>query len=365
MSNENWNGPGVLEIGWEDLDSPETLDGVNRLREAQNVPLVREVGTPTAKPRWYNGPVVQAGLAGLVGGLVTWGLAEILQANESLSATAGNILSTMAFAVGIGVVMVMWDAITARSAAKFGHDIVRKAPIMIGIAALAGVVINWIYQAWIEAIFNRLLEQGTAAGWSADQFLDALTNASHLPRGVAWALMGMAVGAGIGVAYRRRERIINGLIGGAAGGFIAGFMFDYFPGGVEARAFGILFTGLAIGLAIGLVEKVRSQHFLEIQSGGMAGKQFILYSGNTTVGSAPFCDVTLIKDPGIAPVHMTLTAKADGLHVEAASGAALAINNRPVTQQQLRDGDEIALGATLLRYRAKSDVAVPTGPIVG
>ena len=182
---------------------------------------------------------------------------------------------------------------------------------------------------------------------------------------MAWALVGIAVGAGVGVAYRKRQRIINGIIGGAIGGFIAGYAFDYFTGGVAARLFGILFTGLAIGLGIGLVEQARRQHWLEIRSGGMAGKQFILYSGTTSIGSAPACDVTLIKDPAIAPHHLTLTAGDHGLSITAAPGAVVLVNGQPTDGRALSDGDFLTIGSTVLGYRDKSDVATPTGPIVG
>ena len=53
----------------------------------------------------------------------------------------------------------------------------------------------------------------------------------------------------------------------------------------SARITGIAITGLAIGLGIGLVEVARRQHWLEIMTGGMAGKQFILYSSRTTIGA--------------------------------------------------------------------------------
>lgn len=355
----------VLEIGWDDLNSPETTRTVDQLRQAQVVPLVRQVGVPEQdNRRWYNGHLVQSALAGLFGGVLTWGMAELL-IPETWSATATNVAFTVSFALGIGLVLVLWEAIAARSGAKLRHDLVKKAPIVAGMSVAAGVVIDQVYQAWIEALSERLLRQGLASGWSELDFLNAMMDAIHLPRGVAWALVGITVGASVGIAARKRQRIINGIIGGAAGGFVAGFAFDYFPGDVSARSFGILFTGLAIGLSIGLVEQARRQHWLEIQTGGMAGKQFILYAGETSIGSSPTCDVTLIKDPAVAAHHVTLEAGDSGLSASTAPGASILINGVPTTQRALADGDTITIGSTVLRYRDKSDVAIPAGQIVG
>ena len=73
----------VLEIGWEDLNSPETTATAAALREAQKVPLVRQVGAPEQAPgHWYNASLVQSAFAGLLGGVVTWGITELLIANS-------------------------------------------------------------------------------------------------------------------------------------------------------------------------------------------------------------------------------------------------------------------------------------------
>ena len=79
----------------------------------------------------------------------------------------------MTCALGIGLVLVLWESLSTRSTAKLGHDLRHKGPVVTGIALVAGIAINWIYQSWIHAMVNRLITQGTAAGWSSTQFEQA------------------------------------------------------------------------------------------------------------------------------------------------------------------------------------------------
>jgi hypothetical protein len=360
-----------LHIGWDDLYTPETDGYVQQLQAAQAAPLVRAVGDATdAKPTWYRGQIVQMALAGLAGGIVAFGLQELIVRPDVLQATddptVSNVLFTVLIGFGIGLVIAAWEGIAARSLAKVGRMLAFAAPALLLTTLVGGFVANAIYSPWMESVYDRLLSQAIALDWTDAEFFQAAGNATHMPRGVAWAIVGLAAGVGIGLTSRQVQRVINGALGGLLGGFVGGVVFDFFTSGVSARITGIAITGLAIGLGIGLVEVARRQHWLEIMTGGMAGKQFILYSSRTTIGAGADNDVTLIKDPAIAAHHAVLTANERGISVGAVDPMApLLINGAPVGSQGLTDGDVLQLGSTMLRYRDKAEQPVAPGAIVG
>lgn len=358
-----------MTLTHDDLNSVETVAYAQEMKQAQSAPLIRPVGeVELAQAAWYRGGIVQMGIAGLLGGVLAWLLTELTTAMmpDDVSTFVSNMTFTVVIGFAIGLVMASWDGIMARSPQKVLKSLKTAVPVMLGTTVAFGLLANWIYTSWIGAISEDLYRKAIAFDWTETQIVNAFGSAAHLPRGVAWAIIGLAVGLGLGLASRQRQRVINGAIGGVLGGFIGGFMFDFFPGEVSARAFGIAVTGLVIGLAIGLVEVARRQHWLEIVSGGMAGKQFILYSQLTTVGSGPLNDVTLIKDPAIAETHAYLEQASGGLTIKSADPMhPTLINGVPVSEQELADGNMVQLGSTMLRYRDKAADEAVSGPIVG
>ncbi len=365
------NDSSHLHIEWDDMYSAETDSYVQQLKAAQAAPLVRAVGdTKDAKPAWYRGQIVQMTLAGLVGGLVAWALIEIIMRPDLVAsadeATARNIVSTVVVGFAIGLVIAVWEGISARSMAKVGRTLVWAVPSLALTTVIGGVAANALYTAWMESVVDRLMSRAIALDWSEEELLQAFSSAAHMPRGVAWAVVGLAAGTGIGLASRQAQRMLNGALGGVVGGFVGGAVFDFFTSGMAARAVGLAVTGLAVGLGIGLVEVARRQHWLEIMAGGMAGKQFILYSARTTVGAAADNDVTLIKDPGIAARHAILASSDRGITASAADPTApLLVNGAPISPQRLTDGDVLQLGSTMLRYRDKAEQPIAPGAIAG
>lgn len=364
---------GRITITTEELQSTQVQEQVQRMQSAQSVPLAKSVGGPKAAPptpaKWWNETIVTTGIAGLLGGVLGWVISEVISRPDSGNApfadnpALATTLFTVLFAVGLAGVLASWEGFQSRSLEKAGLALLRSAPVVIAGAAIGGFVAQKIiYQPMIEDLFERALREAN----SEQQFLDILTSGIHLPRAIGFAVMGAMVGLALGAAARSGRRAMNGLVGALVGGFLGGFMFDYVAGwfgdsAVAGRIGALAITGLATGLAIGLVENIRKEFWLEIMSGGMAGKQFILYHDRTIVGSAPDCQVTLIKDPSIAQHHMALARTPRGLELQALSPSeAMLVNGLPVHQAQLRDGDVVQIGTTLLRFGEKQ----PSAPIV-
>ena len=366
--------PRRLHITTDDLASPEVDRRVEQLRAAQTPTPVRAVGSPAmasaASKRLRYSTVVTSGLAGLVGGLLGWVISEVISRPDSASGpfqnnpAAGTALFTGLFALGLGAAMAGWEGIESRSAKKTGLLLARSLPIVVVGGAIGGFLAQKvIYEPMVKSAVQHIIQTAT----SQAQALSMLQNALHFPRAIGFGVMGGIVGLSLGAATRSGRRAVNGLAGGIIGGFVGGFLFDYVSvwfgasSGVVPRAIALTLTGLLTGVAIGLVENVRKEFWLEILSGGMAGKQFILYHDQTLVGSGADCHVTLIKDPAIAPHHMLLSRSGRALVASPATvGAPLLINGTDAGGNALRDGDTVQLGTTLLRYGEKQ----PSAPVV-
>ena len=247
-----------------------------------------------------------------------------------LGPVASSVAFLTPFAVVLGALLIGWEGISSRSGTKFWRTAGHALPILVVMSA---------FGAWLSSeVYASMLDDVTS--------VDDL----HLPRGIAWALASCAIGFAVGAASRSGQRMLNGAIGGAVGGFVGGFVFDYLElsdtNGIPNRIVGLTLTGACVGLAIGLVEHARREHWLEIVSGGMAGKQFILYRDVTTIGSSPACNITLIKDTGIGAQHATLQTSG-GVAELRSFGPSLTVhvNGAPTAQQRLErrqpapDGD--------------------------
>jgi hypothetical protein len=385
MTTPTNSGDEPINIGWDDLADDAVDRRVQELRAAREVPLVQSVGSPTAQGApagvgaLLRGSVITLAVAGLVGALLTWVLGEVVLGGDDEnpwygdSATTGNVLYTLSFALGLGLVLAAWEGIQARSPQKVQALLIKALPVL-GIGGLVGgFIADKVFRSMSREVSDEAYEEAMRALNPAEAqqvFNDYVSAHMHLPRGIGFALVGITVGAALGAASRSSKRAVNAVIGGLAGGFVGGYLFDYIGADSESavipRLVATVLTGLLIGIAMGLVETARRGHWLEIVTGGMAGKQFILYHDETVVGSGADCHVTLIKDPQIAAHQIALRRTAAGLVLGNVNPAhPVTVNGQPVHQHTLTDGDLMQLGATVLRYRQRGDNAPVTGQIYG
>jgi hypothetical protein len=369
--------PERLDITWEDLENPEVDARMEQMRQARQVPLVRAVGAappaPTGPMAFLRGSFFALTVAGLIGGLVAFALVEVIAQPSSDSPWygdgqhTGNIVFSLVMGLGIGLVVAAWDGIQARSLAKAGRSIGLASVALIVLGLAGGYIASLVFQEMTSGVVDDAFEHalqfdGDLAQESA--FLDYINSHLHLPRGIAIGVVGLAIGAGLGLATLSWRRALNGAIGGVVGGFAGGFLFDYIAGDSDwlPRLFAIVLIGLLIGSMTGLIEVARRDHWLEIVSGGMAGKQFILYHLESVVGSAADAAITLIKDPQIAPRHALLRREGQALTVVALDPAyPVLVNGAPVTSQRLNDADLLQFGSSVVRYRAK-EASAPVSP---
>lgn len=357
-----------LTITAEDLDAPNVAARAEQLREAGKPQLIQQVGTQPAAPAStgpFRGPVMMAALAGLVGGLVGWLISELIMRPDSLDGPfaddpmMGTAVWIAIFAVGLAAILAAWEGVETRSAEKAWVSLRRTLPIVGGLALVGGFIAQAIWEPMLDGAIERAVEQVMSGRYSEEEAIARLENAMRIPRAIAFLVAGAAVGTGLGLGSKAKQRVINGLIGGAAGGFVGGLAFSVFTTGGPARATTLTITGVAVAGAIALVEQARKDLWLEIVSGGMAGKQFIIYHDRTMIGASPHCGVTLIKDAGIAPEHAELVRVGTATRVRAISQQPVVVNGRPVQEHQLADGDQMQLGSTVVRFATKEQ-AMPT-----
>jgi hypothetical protein len=347
-----------LVISLDDLDDaapapaaaaepePPAFPAVGGLRPAGAAPAP----APLARPQGLNFGSIQSRsvIAAVAGIALGWLLTEILR----IPALNADTRSGQDFYTGIwvavlglcfSVVYVGWEHIEARSGPGVLLALKRAGPWGASLGFVAGFLANAIYLFFLD----RAFETGSSG-------------TLYLARILGWGIFGLGVGVTTGALVRAREKLINGAIGGLAGGAAAGLVFEWLVRHVQAETFarllGLLVVGAGIGLAIGVVETLRRQAWFSIVGGGMAGKEFVLYDGETRVGGSPLCEITLIKDRSVQPYHFVIGSGDPGGRrvLTSYEGSVTTVNGTPVAQHQLRNGDLIGAGATTIAYAERN-----------
>ena len=340
---------------------------------AQEFPTVRGVGAPrqvvgagssaaapATLPAWLNvnsviGRSIVAAAAGIsLGWLVgeVTGAASMQGFGDSkltLDAKAGLWVALIGFVFTI--VYTGWEHILARSPEGLLHVAKTSGPVGAGLGFVSGFLAQMIFAELIQS----LLESGSLSSLHDVRLYAA--------RALAWGLFGMGMGAASAALIRSRQKLVNGVIGGAIGGAVGGLVFHWvglkmLDSQGTARLIGLLFVGVGIGVAIGLIETARRDAWLNVIGGAMTGKEFIVYEAETKIGSDPKCEIVLIKDPAIKPYHFVINTPAGSAQQRrtliAYEGCAVTIHGQPVAQHTLRDGDVIGVGSTTIKYAERT-----------
>ena len=194
---------------------------------------------------------------------------------------------------------------------------------------------------------------------------------------IGWMLVGVAIGASLGVFDVLRaattgqamgpalKKTFNGVYGGLLGGFVGGVFFGLFYSNPATRqalpngslAIGLVILGLCIGLLIGLAQVVLKEAWLKVESGFRAGREVMLSKDETTIGRAESCDIGLFGDGALEKLHARIQRKNNTYFLaDAETGGGTYLNDKPVRKPTpLHNGDRIRVGNCVLRFgeRAK------------
>jgi hypothetical protein len=293
--------------------------------------------------------IVSGLVAGAVGGLIGFLIAENLDnpANVHVTTSAGldasSGLEILIFAAGLGFVLMGWEGFTSRSVQKTFRDGGIGAVIGAGSGFIGGFIAQWLYTKLLGNNFS---------GISDSKLI--------LTRAIAWAIFGGLLGTGLGFKGGSKK-LVNGLIGGVVGGAVGGLLFQLIgdsssgSDGFVTRMFGFTITGIGIGLAIGLVERVRRDSWIQITAGPMAGKEFILYNAQTRIGRDYRNDIVMAKDALVAPFHAIFVRDEAGrVAVHPDAGASIAVNGLPSAGSQLRNADVVTVGGSAFTYQERA-----------
>jgi FHA domain len=281
------------------------------------------------------------GLAGTLGALAGWGIAEPGFV-DGPGHHWGNIfiipLIITLMCIGFGVS----ESIVERS--------VRKAMLRGALALPLGILLGFIFDMMAEMIYAVLRGLIYEAGVQSYK-----NPAFWIVRGTAWMIFGAAGGVVYGIIGQSTKKGTYGVLGGALGAGLGGVLFDPISMATHtasvSRAVGFGLVGMAAGVGMGLVESALKDRWLYVVAGPLAGKQFILYKSETSIGSRQESDIYLFKDPNILPRHAVISIS--GARVSLHADGLMLWGGQPVHDRVLQDGDLLQLGRYAFRYKEK------------
>ncbi|HLV85935.1 MAG TPA: FHA domain-containing protein [Candidatus Sulfotelmatobacter sp.] len=281
------------------------------------------------------------GLAGFLGAVAGWAICEPGFVDGPAHRWGNFLLIPVIITlmcIGFGVS----ESIVERS--------VRKALLRGALALPLGILLGFIFDLMAEMLYGILMGLAHEAG--AQSYRNP---AVWVGRGLAWMVFGAAGGTVYGIVGQSAKKGKYGVMGGALGAGLGGLLFDPISMathvGSVSRAVGFALVGLATGIGMGLVESALKDRWLYVVSGPLAGKQFILYKSETTIGSRQESDIYLFKDPNILPRHAAITLTGARVMLQA-TGAVLWAGQQ-VQQRILQDGDLLQIGRYAFRYKEK------------
>jgi Inner membrane component of T3SS, cytoplasmic domain len=331
---------------------------------ARRPPLsVDTAAAPYAPPaNLLNDPRAAGVIAATIGMALGWGVTEVFGIHEiEVQSQAGAHAVTALWTGVVGVVfagvLVSFDRAVSGAWAAAGQRALRAAVPAFAVGAAAGFVANVVYMEIVEGLIEDVLRSGDLSFSEHDVRF-------YLARALGWAIFGAGAGAAIGLVERSPAKAVNGAIGGGLGGAAGGIAFHFMSAATDSvglsRLLGLVAIGVLIAVATRVVEAARRDAWLRIVAGGMAGKEFILYHAVTRIGSIPENEIYLLKDSAVAPLHAQIEERGGRRVLTAAPGAAVLVNGSQVVSHQLRDGDHVQIGGTVIGYTERA--AAPLGP---
>ncbi len=221
-------------------------------------------------------------------------------------------------------------------------------------------------QRWVRLAI--CLGVGLVGGSFGGLIGQVLNSMMHAPLVFGWILVGICIGASVGVfdvvrAVKKGEELhlpfkktLNGCIGGCMGGLLGGLLFGFmFPNDKIPRtdlAIGLVVLGLCIGLMIGLAQVFLKEAWLKVTQGFRVGRELMLSKNETTIGRAESCDLGLFGDNTIERTHARILLKDNRyLLADAETPGGTFLNEQRIGKPTpLKSGDVIRVGNSVLEF---------------
>jgi hypothetical protein len=281
------------------------------------------------------------GAAGFLGALAAWAISEP-GFSDGPPVRWGDIVMVPLIVTLMCMAFGISESTVERS--------VRKAVLRGALALPLGILFGFIFNLIANIIFNVLLRLAYEAGTVSYR-----NPVFWLARGIAWMVFGIAGGVIYGIVGQSSKKGKFGALGGMLGAGLGGMVFDPISMathvGSVSRAVGFALLGLATGVGMGLVENALKDRWLYVVSGPLAGKQFILYKNQTTIGSRQESDIYLFKDQSILPQHAVISLTGARVSLQATGQVMWA--GQSINTRVLQDGDLLQIGRYAFRYKEK------------
>ena len=281
------------------------------------------------------------GLAGMLGAIAGWAVAEPGFV-DGPQHSWGNIVIIPVIITLMCIGFGVSESTVERS--------VRKALLRGALALPLGILLGFVFDMMAETIYAILLGLCYEAGAQTHR-----NPAVWIARGIAWMVFGAAGGVAYGIVGQSTKKGTYGVLGGALGAGLGGVLFDPIVMathvGAVSRAVGFALVGLATGVGMGLVESALKDRWLYVVAGPLAGKQFILYKSETSLGSRQESDIYLFKDVNILARHAVINISGARVMLQATGLVLWA--GQPVHSRVLQDGDLLQVGRYAFRYKEK------------
>ena len=303
------------------------------------------------------------GLVGGMAGLFSWALTALLSSTVLVNRDAW--LADLAAASVLGLLI---GALTVAFSDRWsGNRVVARYVFAgAGIGLLAGM----------------------GSGLAMAAITGALVGHPFLARLLCWMLAGGLIGLGLGLRWvmANKMRVVHACIGGLLGGAVGGALFHALGSRVPdlTQAFGFVMIGVGICFGITLAPILLRDGVLRfISSGdpraqaklGRAGKEWEIQQGDACMIGSESLDFNktayavgvqvFIPDAAIAGRHAIIFSQEGRFYVarhrDINNQAGLAryvlrVRGKTVTtSQELRDGDDILVGRTAIKFLSKKE----------
>lgn len=264
---------------------------------------------------------------------------EALKNGFAQISRAGTGLWSAIIALCIGLFLGIGEGVFYGSSNQAVKYALIGAGVSLVLGFVSGYVAQWMYSSMLADDPSKI--------------------AAALIRGAGWAVMGMGIGIGIGLIKPEMKRILFCGIGGLCGAFIGGFLFNYVcdivPNDLVARGVAIVIMGGLIGVGVGLLEQFAKQAWLKVIRGEFEGKEYLVFSGTTSIGNNGRNTIVLFKDKLVGPHHCDIVQEGRRFSiVDCGTPMGTVVNGRKVNSRlTLKEGDSISIGNSVLVFHSK------------
>ncbi|MBN2711963.1 MAG: FHA domain-containing protein [Planctomycetes bacterium] len=351
-----------IEIKVGDLNDP-AIDEIINLQASlrrQEGEFIDSVKTP-----FYLNAMFYYGIAGFLGGFLAWLILEpfINDSDDGIPFLSDYILFGSA-AASTGMMIGIAYGIVNRNVKQALYAGIVGIGVGLGITIPTTMLADILYGIAISIAYSVQGDFSHLQSENAYPFTGGAFFLHMCGRSLAWAIVSVGAGLGLGVALKAKKLILNGVAGSLIGGALGGLLFDpitrFITNGsgdaAVSRAVGVVAVGLFVGIFIGFFENTSKEAWLLMVKGPLTGKQFNVFKSPMIIGSAPKADVYLFKDSDIDPTHASISKVGSKYKLkDEGSASGTFVNGRKIDSYILQSGDVVTFGETVLKYHERSN----------